>query len=559
MLLANFNIPELLTEQVNLYLSKTKPTFSELKTMILSKAPIPQVHSNIVTILSESRDTNLHKVQNALETQAHKNQLAEDEKQKKQDQSEASKDEELKNRLNRELKHIPTQISSHETECRLLQRKLTRLLEAPPQIEVTQKSSSTADKVHSSTLNEHNRAIERIRNSLVDYEIKIQALLQEQHTSQIKLREIEERSEIRKTHHEKRTLRAQASIGYRTSGEGIEGTLSTKNRNQLAKSIKDQRNAIEKKCADLIQDAEQINYPYFLEELQKHLNNSKTNLTSQEIEALKIILKLMKKHLDFEQQAVKTETSLKMKKQFISAQITKLTGLKSKLKSLQESNPSLKGANQKLESKNLELSVTLANQIKLRDRLGNPALLLVALTFAFCIPLILTVSGIIPFFIGPALLYSLVSIPPAALFIATLGVGIAALVYTIKAHMNDSEIKTNLLTIEMNSKHMGRNEQNLKTLETITIPSLNSKIKKDEIARDNLILSLKNSQTKALQALDQAKEIEPVSFSESSILDTKASASKEKKQDSDETDTSEYSSDHEESSFEEALEVNNFS
>ncbi|KTD51090.1 Dot/Icm T4SS effector LegC3/PpeA [Legionella quateirensis] len=559
MLLANFNIPELLTKQIKLYLSDNTPAFSELKTLILSKAPIPQVHSNIVTILTESRYTNLNTVQKALEAQAHKNQLAEDEKQKKQDQSEEIKDEELKKRLNRELKHIPTQISSHETECRILQRKLARLIEAPPQVDVTQKSSSNSDKLQSSTLNEHNRAIEKIRNSILDYEMKIEALLKEQQSSQIRLNEIEKRSEIREIHQGKRTLRTQASIGYRTTGEGIEETLSTKNRNLLAKSIKDQRNAIEKKYADLIQDSEQINFPYFLEELLKYLNSSKPKLTSQEVEALTTILKLMKKHLEFEHQAITTESSLKIKRQFISTQITKLAGLNSKLKSLQESNPNLKSANQKLAAKNLELSISLANYIKLRDRLGNPALLLVALTFAFCIPLILTVSGVIPFFIGPALLYSLVSIPPAALFIATLGVGIAALVYSIKAHMNDSEIKTNLLTIEMNSKHMGRNEQHLKTLETVTIPSLNAQIKKDEIARDNLILSLKSSQTKALQAFNQAKEIEPVAFSESSILDTKVPAPKETKQDSEETDISEHSTDSADSSYEEELEGNSYS
>lgn len=559
MLLADFNIPDLVTEQVNVYLARTKPSFSELKALLLSKAPIPEVHTRIISILTESRDTNLNTVQKALEAQAHKKQLAEDEKQKKLDQYEETKDEELKKRLNRELRHIPTQISSHETEIQLLQIKLARILEAPPQVEVTKKSSSHRDKIHSSTLNEHNRAIEKIKKSILDYELKIQTLLEEQDTSQIQLKEIEARSEMRKTHHDKRTLRAQARVGYRSSGEGIEETLSTKSRRLLTNSIKSQREAIKKKCADLIQDSEQINFPYFLEELQNHLKSTKTKLTTQETDALHAILKLMKKHLEFEHQAVATETSLKIKKQFISSQLTKLTELNSKLKALQNNNPSLKAANQKLTSENLELTVSMNNHIKLRDRLGNPALLLVALTFIFCIPLILTLSGVIPFFLSPALLYSLVAIPPAALFLATVGVGIAALVFTIKAQMNDSAIKTNILTIEMNTKLMNRNSQSLINLKNTTIPSLNSQIRKEEITRDNLVLSLKSLQTKALQAFNQAKSIEPVTLSETSVVDSNVTSSKETIQDYESADASENDSESETSSYEEELEGSNYS
>lgn len=521
MLLADFNIPELMTEQIHQYLSNNKPAFSELKALILSKAPIPQVQSNIVDTLTKIKETNRIKVKKALESQAHKTQLSEDEKQKKQEYSEESKDDESKRRLSRELKQIPTQIISHETECRLLQHKLNRLMEAPPKVEVTQKPTPNTQHLSKSRFEEHNRAIEKIRNSLLEYELKIQTLLQEQHTIQTKLKEIESRSDIRNEHSRKRHQRIQATIGYNKTGEGIEETLSTRNRNSLEKSIQDQIKALDKKCSDLIQDAEQINYPYFIEELQKYINNPKTKLTSPEIDALNAILKLMRQHLDYEHQAANTESSLKIKKQTISTQLTKLNGFNSKLKSLNESNPSLNSANMKLTMNNMELEISSANNIKSRDRLGAPGMLLFALTFIFCIPLILTVSGVIPFFIAPALLYSLVIIPPASLFATTLGIGIAALVYSIKAHQDDAAIKTNLQTIEMNTSLMGRNNQSQKTLETSTIPSLNAQIKKDEAARDNLALSLKNWIKLSSQAFKQAKEIEPVVLSASSVLTSK--------------------------------------
>lgn len=55
-------------------------------------------------------------------------------------------------------------------------------------------------------------------------------------------------------------------------------------------------------------------------------------------------------------------------------------------------------ANEELVSRNLELTAMKEHHADLRHRLGTPALLLFGLTFLFSIPLILTISGVIPFF-----------------------------------------------------------------------------------------------------------------------------------------------------------------
>ncbi len=522
MLLVDFNIPELMTEQINLYLSNNKPEFSELKTLILSKAPVPQIHSKIADNLTKIKETNRLKMQKALESKAHKNQMIEDETQKKQDLSEEAKDNESQRCLSRELKQIPDQIFNHRTECKLLQHKLNQLMTAPPRIEVTQKSTSTSQQKSASRIEAHNRAIEKIRNSLLEHELKIQNLFQKQQKTQTQLEEIKSRSEVRKQQTHKRHQRLQATIAYKQTGEGIEATLSGKNRLSLVKSIQEQINALEKKCSDLIQDAEQINYPYFIDELQNYLASPKIKLTLSEIDALKAILKLMRQHLEYEHQAANTESSLKIKKQAISIQLTKLNAFNSKLKSLSEDNPNLNAANIKLTAKNQELEVSSANNIKIRDNLITPTMLLLALTFIFSIPLILAMSGIIPLSIAPAVFYSLVITPPAALLVATLGVGIAVLVYSIKAHMDDSAIKTNSQTIEINTSQMERNNQNQKNLETSSIPTLNAQINKEETARDNLALSLKSLRNLSSQAFKQAKNIEPVAFATSPVLTRKS-------------------------------------
>ncbi|HDR0608329.1 TPA: Dot/Icm type IV secretion system effector LegC3/PpeA, partial [Legionella pneumophila] len=468
--------------------------------------------------LLKSRDSDKTEVKKNLEQQSYKAQLAEDKIQKEQDDAEALKDKKLKEVLTRELNHIPTQISEQQTELRLLHYKLERLFESQAKVDVIQHSDSPMKKIKPSS--SHSASIERLQRSINEREIKIQSLFEQEVNNKIKLNEVEKRASVRSQHHTKRVKRAQARIGYNSTGEDILSTLSGKNQSILLRSIQKQHHALEKKCSDLIQEADQINYPLFLEELQKYLNKKKHTLSSQEVDALKSVIKYIKQHLEFEHEVINTQSSLHIKKQSISSQIVKLRELQNKLKTLKNNNPNLTAANEELVSRNLELTAMKEHHADLRHRLGTPALLLFGLTFLFSIPLILTISGVIPFFIAPALLYILVSAPPTILLLSTLGVGIAAIVFSFKMHSNESAIKSNLQTIETNSNQMSRNSQNLKSLETLTIPTLDMQIKKDENLRDQLMLSLQKQQRQAAQAFQKAKEVECLSYATSSLLNS---------------------------------------
>ncbi|HAZ7571898.1 TPA: kinectin 1 [Legionella pneumophila] len=518
MFLANCNIEELVTEHIKQFLADEELSFSGLKDLILSKAPIPWIHSSVTATLLKSRDSDKTEVKKNLEQQAYKAQLAEDKIQKEQDDAEALKDKKLKEILTRELNHIPTQISEQQTELRLLHYKLERLFESQAKVDVIQHSDSPLKKTKSSS--SHSASIERLQRSINEHEIKIQSLFEQEINNKIKLNEIEKRASVRSQHHTKRVKRAQARIGYNSTGEDVVSTLSGKNQSILLRSIQKQHNALEKKCSDLIQEGDQINYPLFLEELQKFLNKKNRNLSSQEIDALKSVIKFIKQHLEFEHEAINTQSSLHIKKQSISSQIEKLRELQNKLKTLKNNNPHLTAANEELVSRNLELATMKEHHANLRHRLGTPALLLFGLTFLFSIPLILTISGVIPFFMAPALLYILVSAPPTILLLSTLGVGIAAIIFSFKMHSNESAIKSNLQAIESNSSQMSRNSQNLKSLETLTIPTLDMQIKKDENLRDQLMLSLQKLQRQAAQAFQKAKEVECLSYANSSLLNS---------------------------------------
>ncbi|AMQ27981.1 TPA: kinectin 1 [Legionella pneumophila] len=518
MFLANCNIEELVTEHIIQFLADEELSFAGLKDLILSKAPIPWIHSSVTAALLKSRDSDKTEVKKNLEQQSYKAQMAEDKIQKEQDEAEALKDKKLKETLTRELNHIPTQISEQQTELRLLHYKLERLFESQTKVDVIQHPDSSMKKIKPSST--HSASIERLQRSINEREIKIQSLFEQEVNNKIKLNEIEKRASIRSQHHTKRVKRAQARIGYNSTGEDILSTLSGKNQSILLRSIQKQHHALEKKCSDLIQEADQINYPLFLEELQKHLNKKKHNLSSQEVDGLKSVIKYIKQHLEFEHEAINTQSSLHIKKQSISSQIVKLRELQSKLKTLKNNNPHLTAANEELVSRNLELTAMKEHHANLRHRLGTPALLLFGLTFLFSIPLILTISGVIPFFIAPALLYILVSAPPTILLLSTLGVGIAAIVFSFKMHSNESAIKSNLQTMETNSNQMNRNSQNLKSLEALTIPTLDMQIKKDENLRDQLMLSLQKQQRQAAQAFQKAKEVECLSYANSSFLNS---------------------------------------
>lgn len=516
MFLANCDIEKLVKEHINQFFLDEELSFSNIKDLILSKAPIPKIHSSIVNTLTQSRDSDQLKVKKNLEQQSYKTQLAEDKKQKELDDSEESKDKKSKDHLTRELNHIPTQLSEQQTELRLLHNKLERLLESQAKVDVIHHHDPALKKKQSSS--SHTITIERLQRSINEHEIKIQSLFELEVNNKIKLREIDKRANTRLEHHTSRVKRAQARVGFNSTGEGILSTLSGKNQSLLLKSIQNQRNALEKKCVELIQQSEQINYPLFLEVLKDFLKGKDHKLSSQEIEALKAIIKFMQQHLEFEHESINTQSSLHIKKQSIGGQIVRLQELQRKLKSLKSNNPNLASVNEELVSRNLELSNTLSHNNALQQRLGTPALLLFGLTLLFSIPFILTISGVIPFFIAPALLYALVSIPPALLLLSTLGVGIAAIVFVFKSHSNESAIKSNLQTIESNSNQMKRISQNLKTMETLTIPHLESQVKKDENLRDQLVLSLQKTQLQAEQAFQKAKEIEPSSYANSPFL-----------------------------------------
>ena len=330
MLLAKYNIQEGVTEHINSYLAEAELSFSDYKTLILSKFPIPAVHSALVSSLQKAKTADQVEVRKALENQACKNQTAEDEKETIDDNSANLTDMALKEKSKQELMDIPNLEQGYITQLNVLRRKLTRIIAAKPDVIVTQYPQSAQKHAQQSAkLNRHTHAITNIKQSIFDYEAKIETLINKRNTLQQKIHQIEHRIEKRLAKQEHRKKREHARVGYLITGEGIQEILSVNNRHLLAKNIHEQDNALEKKCAELIHDSDQLHYPCLLEQLPNHLSKQKP-LSQFELEALKSILKYMREHLLYEQQINNIEESLTKIKHSISIQIAKITKLREK-------------------------------------------------------------------------------------------------------------------------------------------------------------------------------------------------------------------------------------
>lgn len=491
MLLAKLQLTDVVTNQINIYLDSNQLTFLELKAHLLNKVPIPPVHSIVITTINQAYDADKKELQKMLETRAYNEQALADEQQKKHDQSDESKDEALKAHLTRELNHIPTQIESHESEGEQLRGKLNVLLRA--------------QRTHSL---DNSAAVLRLEKLIHSHELNIKKLHHQKEVVSEKLNQLEIRAQARINRQLELRQREKARALFKTSGLGMADTLSAKNNNSLLKVMQTQQDELEKSRAELTLKAEELNYVSFLIQLPQHLN--KIKLSPPEILALQNILKLLEQHLKFAKQATLTAEMINQKKAAIIVDVQQLERLKLKAERLKNDNPRLTSLNKKYANSNAALKKVYEQNKQISQQLGSPALLLFALTLIATIPLILMLSGVIPFFATPILMYFLFIAPPSLLFIATIGLAIASFIYDNKASSADILFKKNKQAIAENDKQMEKSTREAQTIEKTNLPNLEAQITKQEVDRDNLITSLKQLQEQSQHVYKKATDLAPV-------------------------------------------------
>lgn len=521
-------------DDMKAFLNQSPPlSFVTLKTLLTSKKSITEVHAPIAQRVQQIRDDAKTAAQDILEQIALQEQIRDDDYEKRSDASSYKDDLHRKEILHQELIHKSTMrrqfegelltlnavLQSTSTPLQVHQHPVTEThtnthqhpSQVPTQPNVHTHPNQDAHQqsvgvVHAHpTIDIHQTTRQRI--SFINAEL-MQLNNQNRRISE-ELTQIDRRMEEYASRRNERELRLQArlDLANHVAGSSVNKTLSPKQQLDLNAKIRLHYDNFDLQCAELIANAEKINYSIFINQLEDHLK--KTSLTDQEKRALNQSLTLIKQHLAYENEAEIIQRSLNEVQTTLSNDRKKLGLSNSKLNKLKQTNPHLARINEELAAQNIEQQALCIENKLTRDKLTTPTLIAVGTTVLASIPLALTLAGVIPFFIAPTLLFTLVSLPPALLLVTTLGLGIAAITYAVKASLNENTIENNQNTIDQNRSQMVDNISATEQLERATIPELTRAIARGELEQHNLEQSLQQKQMQAEQALQQAKEVTP--------------------------------------------------
>ncbi|HAT1881969.1 TPA: type IV secretion protein Dot [Legionella pneumophila] len=482
--------------------------FSELKNLLTDKKTIPWIHNQIVDQLSQIKKSDEIAMIARLEKSAYEQQMKEDDDEKNRDVEELRQDLLQRNHLTRQLEILRVRKEQYERE--LLIRNTVPNVHTHPDTPVVHQHPS--QPISAPLLNPNTHVHTHLEATLNSQDIGLSIQKINRRISEItkELEILDSRNNAREIRRGDREKRLQARLNYVQKTAGVINTLSPDNQKKLLSNIEKEKKSLTQQHSSLLLKADQLNYSIFLEQFELSLQIMQGPF--QEVDALQTIVKRMKGHLNYKEKAASIQSRLDNTVLTIGENLRRLTRLNSQLSSLQLANPDLTRRNERLEEQNRELLESYNSHIKTRNKLFFPTLVLSGLSLLFSIPLILTLTGIIPYAIAPAVLLTLVIAPPALLLLAGLGVGIATITYAVKAYFNNSTIESNKETIESNRRQMGANQKEIYTLENQTIPNLKKELLQNEGIQNRLTDELQYFESLAEQALKQAKEVEPHTY-----------------------------------------------
>ncbi|HAT8180832.1 TPA: type IV secretion protein Dot, partial [Legionella pneumophila] len=233
-----------------------------------------------------------------------------------------------------------------------------------------------------------------------DIELSIQRINRRISEINKELETLDSRNNEREIRRGDREKRLQARLNYVQKTAGVANTLSPNNQKKLLSNIEKEKQSLTQQHSALLLKADQLNYSIFLQQFELSLQSMQRPF--QETDALKAIVKRMKEHLNYKENAASIQSRLDNTVLTIGENLRRLTRLNSQLSSLQLANPDLTRRNERLEEQNRELLESYNNHVKTRNKLFFPTLILSGLSLLFSIPLILTLAGIISYVMAPA-------------------------------------------------------------------------------------------------------------------------------------------------------------
>lgn len=533
MSLANVNVKNRLNEVFSEYLQDNL-SFSDLKNMLVSKTAVDFIHQKIKKEIESIERLEIEGIINVLETQAYETQKKDDEQESQNDLMHAQQDNSrlmslqfateplraLRKAYGKELEALNTSSNTHEHTQTPVTHEHSSTPQKDPHVHEHGQSPQTNSNVHVHlTLAQKDPHVHEHQSAKLtpeELQRKINGVDEELFKIQKEISQIQIREGDRRVRESARNLRSAARVAYLSKTGYLKETLSNDKQQTLHYRMSKACQLSVEISNSLVRDASSINYTILLGQFELYLGRSKRS--DLEIHALRKIYTQMQAHLGFESKARKANDDYLQAKERWERKSEELSKASSKLQDLAGANPALVLQNQKLEKDNEELQQKYNANIDQVNELIKPGLILGGLSLLFSVPLILTLAGVIPYFIEPVLLLSLFATPPALLLAAGIGVGIAALVYGVKAYFNNSSIQNNKNTVTNNVLQSARNTYEADQLRLVTIPQFEMQLPELKSQTQTHLKQKNLLDASVRDSLKTAQEIEPVSVTVVSVF-----------------------------------------
>lgn len=511
--LSSYNVNQQLVNHFNHFLTQTI-SFSTLKSLVLAKKPHKEIHQALLSEIENRTVAEQLAIQKTLEQKALTQQRNEDERAESTEQQLAIQRQVRRPQLLLALAAHNTRISELQLELHAITQKMT-----PSSSHQHEHPSNSSSHVHThessssasnpsqhhthpstSTLSEQAQHIGR--------QLKAIRFAVSQINTELRMLDVADEQAINVRTQQMKRRHARTKLDEGQDGVTIGDALSPSKYKELQEHIRKAHQDIERHSKELINEAFTSNYSIFLQQLELSLVH--LACSTEEQEALKDVLKFMKVHLEHVTKTQKIQNDLDRSITTLHTETIHLTQLRAREGELTNAHPHLTKKNEALRAENETLTQKQKANYASRDEILTSTLMFAGLALLCSIPLILALGGVLaPMAAAPAILLVLTSITPALSLIASLGLGITALVYGIIGAVQGSQIGTNNKTINRNLATMEENKEEFAKLQTATIPECVNTVAECKKHIDLLNIDLAKEQSLAQEALDQAALCEP--------------------------------------------------
>jgi len=451
--LSTIKIANLIESATDKYIVKSK--YADLRESCLIPQSVPLVVAEVKKELLSHFENEKQASEAAIISKACEKQKREDYNQATQDAQEEQEDSTLSSQIKIELTELQNKVSSEQTireEEQAILRLQNKIKAIDEQLATAfkQQKPSHSDKNDSTQHHQAEKSLEELKNVTLS---ELDALQIKQLNSKEQFSRINEINNIlnnklpaKEKRRKERSSARKERENARSRQELDLNQLSEINRHLLKTSIMNYHNNLQIKYSELEHEATIKSYPIYLYRLEIFLPH-KSDLKHPENEALKQIITIMNKYLQFKSNEEKNNVHLNNVQTDINSLKRELNWKEDQLMQFKNSNPELQSINSKFIDNSKKLTHSIEERSYSRSRLlkiWSPIAFFgsgISVASAFlALHLVPIIASFIPFLF----------IPAGVGVVILLAIFTAALVYTIKNSKDANQFKQNQAAIKAN-------------------------------------------------------------------------------------------------------------